>query len=540
MSKQVLKGEDSREKLINGINIISDAVKVTLGAKGRNVMIQKEYSFPHITKDGVTVARSISLKDGVEDMGAQLIREVAGKAVQEAGDGTTTATVLAQAIVNAGMKYVKEGENPMDIKKGIESAVEKVEKELDKLSITIRDNFDKIKQVATLSANGDTELGNMIAEAFQAATVDGVVEVKESKSDKTFSSITDGYEFVNGLESPAFVTNPEKLTAEYENCLILLYGGKISNVKEILPAINRAAQMNLPLLIIANGYEGEVIVTLAKNKIKNGFRIAAVKSPSYGENRMNMLDDIAVVTGGTVFAEERGLTIEQSLSYSGSEGGEGELMFDPKFFGGAANVIISREKTTIIEGFNGKEHVEGRIEELKKQIDDQTEEFDDDMVKRRIARLKGKACVIYVGGNTDVEVKEKLDRVDDALSATKAAVQEGIVAGGGITLKNIADKLIADVPSNIGEMILYESLYAPFEQILSNAGLELNEEDADILYQNYPMGIDVNQENIVDMIEEGILDPKKVTRIALASASSIASLILTTESTVIEEKKDEK
>ena len=533
MSKQVLNGEDSREKLIKGINTITDSVKVTLGAKGRNVMIQREFSFPHITKDGVTVARSISLKDPVEDMGAQLIREVAGKAVTEAGDGTTTASVLAQAIVNEGMKFVRDGVNPMDIKKGIDKAVENVEKELEKLAQPIKDDFEKIKQVATLSANGDEELGTMIAEAFEAATIDGVVEVKESKSDKTFPSITDGYEFVNGLESPAFVTNPEKLTAEYENCLILLYGGKIEKVVDILPAINRAAQMNLPLLIIANGYDGEVITTLAKNKIKNGFRIAAVKSPSYGENRMNMLDDLAVVTGGSVFAEEKGFTIQQALS----ETEDGEVLFNPKYFGGAANVIISRDKTTIIEGFSAKENIENRIEELKKQVDEMSEEFDDKLVKDRIAKLKGKACVIYVGGATEVEVKEKLDRVDDALSATKAAVEEGIVAGGGIALKSIAEKMM--IPENNlskGEMVLYQSLSSPFNQILKNAGVKLDMDSLILLLDSYPFGFDVRKEEVVDMIQEGIVDPKKVTRIALRSAASIASLILTTESTVVEEK----
>lgn len=521
MSKKIIRGSEAREKLLKGINEVADTVKVTLGAKGRNVVIQSEYSAPHITKDGVTVARSISLEDPVENMGAEMIKEVAAKVVQEAGDSTTTSVVLAQAIVSGGLKAVTDGANPMDLKRGIDKAVKAVTEKLEGYSEKISHNSDKIKSVAVISANGDEEIGGLIAEVMSKVSTEGVITVQESKDTSTYVEVVEGVQFVNGFLSGYFVTNQRKQSAEFETPLILLYDNKVNKTKEILPVITKSLEIGRPLIIIANDFEGEVLQTLATNKIQKNINIIPVKSPSYGEKRKNLMEDLALITGGTVLSEEKGLTAEN---------------FQESYFGESSRIEIDRERTTIVGGFGDKKAIKERISVLKEQIKNSKQEFDDEMTRDRISKLSGGVGVLYVGGNTEIEIKEKKDRIDDALSATKAAVEEGVIAGGGVTLLNISytqgEESLDNNDQLIGYSLLMSSIKIPFEQILINAGVTLSPEELDELRYSYPMGYDVQKDEIVNMLEAGILDPKKVTRIALESAASIASLILTTEATV--------
>lgn len=531
MSREIKYGSDAREGLRAGVNKLADAVKVTLGAKGRNVVIQNAYAIPQVTKDGVTVARSISLPDPIENMGAEMVKEVAAKAVEITGDGTTTSVVLAQAIVNEGLDTLKKKRfsilkasyiNTMDIKRGIDKAVENVVEYLNSIAEDVSKDNKRIRQIATISANNDEEIGSLIAEAMAKVSNDGVITIEESKGTDTYVDTVEGVQFVNGLLSPYFVTNQEKVTAEFDNPLILLYGKKIAHTKEILPMIELGLSSGRPLLIIADDFEGEVIATLVQNRVTKGFQIAAVKSPSFGEKRKNLMEDLALITGGVVIAEEKGIKASD---------------FTVEMFGQSKKVSISREKTTIVDGAGSKEDIQERIAQLKEQIENSTQEFDDIATKDRIAKLSGGVAVIYVGANTSVEVSEKKDRIEDALAATKAAVEEGVVAGGGVAILSFIEESFVcrnalHGDQRIGFDILMRALRAPLFQIATNAGLKGNDVVDNVISMGYPYGYNAKTDDYEDMIEAGIIDPVKVTRVALESAASIAALILTTEATI--------
>ena len=534
--REINYGHDARKKLQSGVNQLADAVKVTLGAKGRNVIIQNEYAAPHVTKDGVTVARSISLPDFIENMGAEMIKEVAAKAVEETGDGTTTATLLAQAIVNYGIEQISRRRlfgllppkyvNTMDIKRGIDLAVEHVTEYLALLSEKVSHDNERIGQIATISANGDEEVGMYIAQAMAKVSNDGVITVEEAKGTDTYVDVVEGVQFINGLLSPYFVTDNEKLTAEFDNPLILLYGKKVNNTKEILPAIELGLKSGRPLVIIADDFEGEVIATLSQNRVQKGFKIAAVKSPSFGEKRKNLMEDLALVTNGTLYNEENGMDINT-------------INIDD--FGTCVKTSISKERTTIIDGAGSSEDINLRISQLREQIENSKQEFDDEIIKDRISKLTGGVGVIYVGANTETEMKEKKDRVDDALAATKAAVEEGIVAGGGIALlsflrtENRSRRLPSD--QRKGYDILMTAIQEPVKQIAANAGVKPELVLNDLSGMNYPVGYNAATDNYEDLLKAGIIDPVKVTRVALESAASIASLILTSGATISNLKK---
>lgn len=538
MSNRIKYGSDARKGLQSGVNKLANAVKVTLGAKGRNVIIGNLYAPPKVTKDGVTVARAVNLTDPLERMGAEMVKEVAAKAVEVSGDGTTTATVLTQAMVNLGIEALTKRRfygllepayvNTMDVKKGIDKGVESVVEYLKSIKEDVSQDNDRVRQIATISANNDEEIGSLIADAMKRVSNEGVITVEESKGANTYVESVEGLQFINGLLSPYFVTNPEKVTAEFEDPLILLYGKKVGNTKEILPMIEIALGTGRPLLIIADDFEGEVIATLAQNRVQKGFQIAAVKSPSFGEKRKNLMDDLAIVTGGTVYREELGLRPEQ---------------FIKEMFGNSEKVVISREKTTIVGGAGSTEDILERVSQLREQITDTTQEFDDLAIKDRIAKLVGGVAVIYVGGNTSTEVSEKKDRVEDALEATKAAVEEGVIAGGGAALLSYLTADLSPFESSlnkdqkIGYRILLGALKAPLVQIVTNAGLNGDEISENILKMSYPIGYNVKTDKYEDMLKSGIIDPMKVTRVALESAASIASLILTTEATITDLNK---
>ena len=531
MSKEIKFKNEARKALLRGINTIADAVKVTLGAKGRNVVIQGEYVAPHVTKDGVTVARSVSLEDPAEDMGAQMIREVASKAVEETGDGTTTATVLAQAIVNKGYNAISKRFwwqrpiNPMDVKRGIDKGVEEIVDYLYMISEDISNDNKRICQIATISANNDYEIGSLIAEAMEKVSIDGIITVEEAKGTKTYVDVVDGVQFINGLLSPYFVTNQEKMTADIENPLIFFYGKKVPNTKEILPVIEVGLSKGRPLVIIADDFVGEVIATLVQNRVQKGLNVTAVKSPSFGDKRKNFMEDLALITGGEVISEEKGLTIDD---------------FKPEFFGEAGKISISREQTTIVSGKGDTNLVKERIEQLKEQVENSKQEFDELEIKDRISKLTGGVAVIYVGANTEFEMKEKKDRIDDALSATKAAVEEGVVAGGGVALVECLPSIdtldVYNRDQKVGIAVLREAIQEPLKQIAENSGLNGSKVLKNVLGMPYPMGYNSKEDCYEDMIKAGILDPKKVTRVALESAASIASLILTTEVTITNKK----
>ena len=531
MSKEIYYGSEARKKLKAGVDKLANPVKVTLGAKGRNVIIQREYASPSVTKDGVTVAREISLPDPVENMGAEAVKEVAAKAVELAGDGTTTATVLAQAIIEEGLKIIdsrgflfSRGDvNPMDVKRGIDKACKDIVSYLGSIKEDISDNLQRIKQIATISANNDESIGSLIAEAMRSVSIDGVITVEEAKGSETYVEVVEGLQFVNGLLSPYFVTNREKATAEFENPLIFLYNKKVSTTKEILPAIELGLSTGRPLLIIADDFEGEVIATLAQNRVQRGFQIAAVKSPSFGEKRKNIMEDLAIVTGGYTLSEEKGIGVNE---------------FDMDYFGSAEKVIISREKTTIVGGAGSEAEIKKRIEELKSQIDNSTQEFDDAVIRERISKLSGGVAVIYVGANTEVELGEKKDRIDDALHATRAAVEEGVVAGGGVALLSFTTqskdlnyrKLNRD--QKLGYNILLKAVEKPIRQIALNSGLNESYVIRKVKSMGYPNGYNSKDNVFGNMFYQGIVDPVKVTRVALESAVSVASLLLTTEATI--------
>lgn len=536
MSKKVDYGVDTRRGLQSGVDQLANAVKVTLGAKGRNVVIQGRMSVPQVTKDGVTVAREISLPDPLENMGAEMVKEVAAKAVEVTGDGTTTATVLAQAIVAEGMKVLDKKRylffkpkyiNTMDVKKGIDIAVDRVVSHLSLLSEKVADSNEKVRQIATISANNDKEIGDLIARAMLEVSNDGVITVEPSKSTTTHVETVSGTQFINGLMSPVFVTNREKLSAEFSNPLIFFYAKKVASTKEILPVIELGLRTTRPLVIIAYDFEGEVLETFAQNKIQKGFNICPVRAPSFGEKRDNLMGDLALITGGVLITESLGFDLEE---------------FNEEMFGSSEKITITRERTTIVEGSGSKSSVLLHIKNLKSQIENSTQEFDDIEPKERIAKMSGGVAVIYVGANSEVEVSEKKDRIDDALAATKAAIEEGVVAGGGVALAN-SSVLMNTGPLNkdqlLGFNILMSAIKAPLKQIASNAGLDGEKVLKKTIQKGYPYGLNVKSGKYENLVDSGVIDPVKVTRVALEAAASIASLILTTEASITIPKGNE-
>jgi len=526
-AKQIIFGRDAREKLLRGVDILADAVKVTLGPKGRNVVIDKSYGAPRITKDGVTVAKEIELNDKLENMGAQMVREVASKTNDVAGDGTTTATVLAQAIVREGAKAVAAGMNPMDLKRGIDLAVAAVVKDLLAKAKKINTS-EEIAQVGTISANGEKEIGQYIADAMQKVGNEGVITVEEAKTAETELEVVEGMQFDRGYLSPYFVTNPEKMIADLEDAFILLHEKKLSNLQAMLPVLEAVVQTGKPLLIIAEDVEGEALATLVVNKLRGGLKIAAVKAPGFGDRRKAMLEDIAILTGGTVISEDLGIKLES-------------VTLD--MLGRSKKVSISKENTTIVDGAGAKSDIEGRVAQIKAQIEETTSDYDREKLQERLAKLAGGVAVIRVGGSTEVEVKEKKDRIDDALNATRAAVQEGIVPGGGIALLRSSTKITVkgeNQDQEAGVNIVRRALQSLVRQIAENAGDEASIVVGKVLDKNEDnYGYNAQTSEYGDMIAMGIVDPVKVVRTALQNAASVASLLITTEAMIAElPKKD--
>ena len=526
MAKDILYNIEAREQLRLGVDALANAVKVTLGPKGRNVLIDKKFGSPHITKDGVTVAKEIEIKDPVQNMGAQLVKEVASKTADQAGDGTTTATVLAQAIVNAGIKNVTAGANPMDLKRGIDKAVELVIKDLKKQSREIGDAKEKIEQVATVSANNDQFIGKKIAEAMERVKKEGGITIEEAKGVETEVKVVEGMQFDRGYLSPYFVTDTEKMEVVYENPFILIYDKKISNMKEFLPILEKVVQTGRPLLIIAEDLDGEAIATLIVNRLRANLKIVAVKAPGFGDRRKAMLEDIAVLTGATVVSEEMGMKLETT---------------DLSALGTASKVVIDKDNTTIVDGNGSKDAVLARVNQIKAEIANTTSDYDREKLQERLAKLSGGVAVIKVGAATETEMKEKKDRVDDALSATRAAVEEGIVIGGGAALIRAAARVKLDLcgDEQIGANIVLRAIKAPLKQIALNAGFDAGVVANEVEKSpNENIGFNAATGEYVDMFEAGIVDPAKVERVAMQNAVSVASLLLTTEATVTEIKED--
>ncbi|HDZ72598.1 MAG TPA: chaperonin GroEL [Aurantimonas coralicida] len=524
-AKEVKFGRDARERMLRGVDILADAVKVTLGPKGRNVVIDKSFGAPRITKDGVTVAKEIELEDKFENMGAQMVREVASKTNDKAGDGTTTATVLAQAIVREGGKSVAAGMNPMDVKRGIDMAVIKVVEALQASARKI-ETSDEVAQVGTISANGEKEIGEMIAAAMQKVGNEGVITVEEAKTAETELEVVEGMQFDRGYLSPYFVTNPEKMVAELEDAYILLHEKKLSNLQALLPVLESVVQSSKPLIIIAEDVEGEALATLVVNKLRGGLKIAAVKAPGFGDRRKAMLEDIAVLTGGQVISEDLGIKLEN-------------VTLD--MLGRAKKVSITKENTTIVDGAGEKEQIQARVGQIKGQIEETTSDYDKEKLQERLAKLAGGVAVIRVGGATEVEVKEKKDRVDDALNATRAAVEEGIVAGGGVALLRASNALTIkgeNQDQEAGITIVRRALQAPLRQIVTNAGAEGSIIVGKILdNSSVTFGYNAQTGEYGDMIQMGIVDPVKVVRSALQDAASVAGLLVTTEAMISEAPK---
>jgi len=525
-AKEVKFSADAREKMLRGVDILANAVKVTLGPKGRNVVIEKSFGAPRITKDGVSVAKEIELEDRFENLGAQLVREVASKTNDKAGDGTTTATVLAQAIVKEGAKAVAAGMNPMDLKRGIDLAVTEAVKDLISRSKKINTS-EEVAQVGTISANGEKEIGQMIASAMQKVGNEGVITVEEAKTAETELEVVEGMQFDRGYLSPYFVTNSEKMVAELEDPYILLHEKKLGNLQAILPVLEAVVQSGKPLLIISEDVEGEALATLVVNKLRGGLKVAAVKAPGFGDRRKAMLEDIAVLTAGQVISEDLGIKLENVTLAQ---------------LGRAKKVTISKENTTIVDGNGNKTEIEARVNQIKAQIEETTSDYDKEKLQERLAKLAGGVAVIRVGGATEVEVKERKDRVDDALNATRAAVEEGIVPGGGTALlraKKAVEKLTSD-NSDVaaGIKIVLRALEAPIRQIAENAGVEGSIVVSKVLEGNTDtFGFDAQSETYVDLVAAGIIDPTKVVRTALQDAASVASLIVTTEALIADKPK---
>jgi len=517
-----------QEKVLKkGVDALANAVKVTLGPKGRNVIIGKSFGGPQITKDGVTVAKEIELEDALENMGAQMVKEVASKTNDLAGDGTTTATILAQAIVKEGLKNVTAGANPMDLKRGVDKAVEAIVGELNNNAVTVGSSSDKIKQVASISANNDEAIGSLITEAFEKVGKEGVITVEEAKGTDTYVDVVEGMQFDRGYLSPYFVTNSEKMEADLESPYILLYDKKISAMKDLLPVLEPVAQSGKPLLVIAEDVDGEALATLVVNKLRGSLKIAAVKAPGFGDRRKAMLEDIAILTGGTVISEERGFTLENTTI---------------EMLGSAERVTIDKDNTTIVNGAGDKKNIEARVNQIKAQIETTTSDYDKEKLQERLAKLAGGVAVLYVGAASEVEMKEKKDRVDDALHATRAAVEEGIVAGGGVALlrsRKVLEKLTSENLDEVtGIQIISRAIESPLRTIVENAGGEGSVVVAKVLEGKGNFGYDAKSENFVDLLKQGIIDPKKVTRIALENAASVAGMILTTECALVDIKED--
>ena len=527
MAKKIQFDVEAREGLKKGVDALANAVKVTLGPKGRNVIIGKSFGGPQITKDGVTVAKEIELEDPLENMGAQMVKEVASKTNDLAGDGTTTATILAQAIVKEGLKNVTAGANPMDLKRGVDKAVEAIVGELNKNAETVGSSSEKIKQIASISANNDEAIGSLITEAFEKVGKEGVITVEEAKGTETYVDVVEGMQFDRGYLSPYFVTNSEKMEADLESPYILLYDKKISAMKDLLPILEPVAQSGKPLLVIAEDVDGEALATLVVNKLRGSLKIAAVKAPGFGDRRKAMLEDIAILTGGTVISEERGFTLENTTI---------------EMLGSAERVTIDKDNTTLVNGSGITENIEARVNQIKAQIETTTSDYDKEKLQERLAKLAGGVAVLYVGAASEVEMKEKKDRVDDALHATRAAVEEGIVAGGGVALLRARKALEKITSENLDEatgiQIITKAIESPLRTIVENAGGEGSVVVAKVLEGKGNFGYDAKSETYVDLLKQGIIDPKKVTRIALENAASVAGMILTTECALVDIKED--
>ena len=528
MAKEIVFDVDAREKLKKGVDSLANAVKATLGPKGRNVVIDKKFGAPQVTKDGVTVAKEIELKDAVENMGAQMVKEVASKTNDTAGDGTTTATVLAQGIINNGLKNVAAGANPMDIKRGIDKAVKTVVTELKKLSKEVGSDNDKIKQVATISANNDESIGSLIAEAMKVVGKDGVITVEEAKGTETEVKTVEGMQFDRGYLSPYFVTNAEKMITELESPYILIHDKKISNMKDLLPVLEPVAQTGKPLLIIAEDVDGEALATLVVNKIRGSLKIAAVKAPGFGDRRKAMLEDIAILTGGTVISEERGFKMENTTI---------------DMLGTCEKVEIDKDNTTIVNGAGTKDDIVARTNQIKAQIETTTSDYDKEKLQERLAKLAGGVAVLYVGAATEVEMKEKKDRVDDALAATRAAVEEGIIPGGGVAYIRAAEALDensgANEDENTGIKIVKRAIEDPLRTIIENAGGEGAVIVQKVKEGKDDFGYNARTDKYESLLKSGVIDPTKVSRSALENAASIASMLLTTECVVADEPEED-
>jgi chaperonin GroEL len=527
MAKDIQFNIDARDGLKRGVDALANAVKVTLGPKGRNVIISKSFGAPQVTKDGVSVAKEVELEDAHENMGAQMVKEVASKTNDLAGDGTTTATVLAQAIVKEGLKNVAAGANPMDLKRGIDKAVKEIVADLEKQAKKVGNSSEKIMQIASISANNDNTIGELIAEAFGKVGKEGVITVEEAKGTDTYVDVVEGMQFDRGYLSPYFVTDSDKMIADLENPYILLFDKKIANLQEILPILEPIAQSGRPLLIIAEDVEGQALATLVVNKLRGGLKIAAVKAPGFGDRRKAMLEDIAILTGGTVISEERGFSLENA---------------DLEMLGTAETVTIDKDNTTIVNGAGKASDIKARVNQIKNQIEATTSDYDREKLQERLAKLAGGVAVLYVGAASEVEMKEKKDRVDDALHATRAAVEEGIVAGGGValvraqkTLEKISDVNLDEVT---GIQIVSRAIESPLRTIVDNAGGEGSVVINKVTEGKGDFGYDAKSDEYVDMLKAGIIDPKKVTRVALENAASVAGMILTTECALIDIKED--
>ncbi len=523
MAKDIKFNLEARDGLKRGVDKLANAVKVTLGPKGRNVVIEKSFGSPSVTKDGVSVAKEIELEDRIENLGAQMVKEVASRTADVAGDGTTTATVLAQAIYNQGMKNVAAGASPMDLKRGVDKAVEAIISELKKMSQEVGTTYDKIEQVASISANNDSSIGKLIAEAMQKVSKEGVITVEEAKGTETYVDVVEGMQFDRGYLSPYFVTDSEKMLVEMDSPYILIYDKKISNMKELLPVLEPVAQSGKPLLIIAEDLDGEALATLVVNKIRGSLKVAAVKAPGFGDRRKAMLEDIAILTGGTVISEERGFKLENATV---------------EMLGTSEKVTIDKDNTTMVNGAGVADDIKARVNQIKAQIESTTSDYDREKLQERLAKLAGGVAVLYVGAASEVEMKEKKDRVEDALAATRAAIEEGIVPGGGVALVRAAkvlEKLKGDNDDETtGVSIVIRAIEEPLRQIAINAGQEGSVIVNKVIEGKDDFGYNAKTEEFGKMLEQGIIDPTKVTRVALENASSVAGMLLTTEATITE------
>ncbi|MFL2597959.1 MAG: chaperonin GroEL [Flavobacteriaceae bacterium] len=527
MAKKIEFDLEARDGIKRGVDALANAVKVTLGPKGRNVIIGKSFGAPQVTKDGVTVAKEIELEDALENMGAQMVKEVASKTNDLAGDGTTTATVLAQSIVKEGLKNVAAGANPLDLKRGIDKSVEAIVASLQKQAAAVGDSSEKIHQVASISANNDPTIGGLITEAFEKVGKEGVITVEEAKGTDTYVDVVEGMQFDRGYLSPYFVTDSEKMLSDLESPYILLYDKKISTMKDLLPILEPVSQSGKPLLVIAEDVDGEALATLVVNKLRGALKIAAVKAPGFGDRRKAMLEDLAILTGGTVISEERGFTLENTTI---------------EMLGTAESVTIDKDNTTVVNGSGSSDDIQARVNQIKSQIETTTSDYDKEKLQERLAKLSGGVAVLYVGAPSEVEMKEKKDRVDDALHATRAAVEEGIVAGGGVALlnaKKALDKLkVENADETTGIQIISKAVEAPLRIIVENSGGEGSVVISKVSEGNNNFGYNAKDGSYVDMLKEGIIDPKKVARVALENAASVAGMILTTECALVDIKED--